>query len=441
MAAVSSSFPVEVAALLDIESLQKKREAWLQLHDRQTAGVMGLLPLVQDLPMRMTETIHVHDRRLYKHMRCRLKGWEVKETELEQIQNTQEPEVVLQRQPQSLLLEFEGPGETKEVHRLQPKYVTWTRDKAGNAKVRRKGFTIVPDFAGTAHGYCGDTLEQSKGDLLEWYRTPTMDAMLRGYIIRSRVREVDRSLLIQPYSPKLFSQGVLPGPTLLLEAQRGAVKGKALERAWKKAQQEEEERKGWKENWPWSMELPCRGCTMENKGEVVLRPLSAFSMSKTYRDGWKAICKGQDMLCFKCSRHWFTKVRKETTEILCETCCMVLAASRFSTEMRKAWRQLEGGPFTCKSCAGEHTNREDLEFLFCHGKCAQEWPENAFDVNRVAELRRGGQEALLECLRCTAMSEKNTRLEKTHTCFRCKRTLPLAAYSPIVLRVLLLDET
>ena len=119
---------------------------------------MGLLPLVQDLPMRMTETIHVQDTRLYKHMRCTLKGWEVKETELEQIQNTTEPEVVLQRQPQSLLLEFEGPGETKEVHRLPPKYVTWTRDKAGNAKVRRSDFRIFPDFGGTAPNLWGHAL-------------------------------------------------------------------------------------------------------------------------------------------------------------------------------------------------------------------------------------------------------------------------------------------
>lgn len=132
------------------------------------------------------------------------------------VQATQEAEVVLRKQPKSLLLEFTDANGEPFTYALQPQYVTWSRDKSGNAKVQRRGFTVVPDFAGTAHGYCGSTLEQAKGDLLEWHRPPSMEAMLRAYIIRSRIRMAERFLLIQPYSPMLFAQGTLPGPSFFV---------------------------------------------------------------------------------------------------------------------------------------------------------------------------------------------------------------------------------
>ena len=93
----------------------------------------------------------------------------------------------------------------------------------------------MPDFAGTAHGYCGSTLLQAKGDLLEWHRTPTLDAMLRAYIIRSRIRSANELLIIQPYNPALFAQGTLPGPSLLLQAQKGELDEQALRKAWIKS--------------------------------------------------------------------------------------------------------------------------------------------------------------------------------------------------------------
>ena len=41
---------------LSEEELTRLRRNWLQLHDKQTAGIMGLLPLVRELPMRLTGT-------------------------------------------------------------------------------------------------------------------------------------------------------------------------------------------------------------------------------------------------------------------------------------------------------------------------------------------------------------------------------------------------
>ena len=103
---------------------------------------------------------------------------------------------------------------------LRPYKRTW---KVGRTHVHRRGFQIAPDFAGTAHAFCGSTLSACKGDLLHWSATPTPESMLRAYIIRSRVRSTDDILLVQPYSPQLFRQVKLPGPALLLARQSGAL--------------------------------------------------------------------------------------------------------------------------------------------------------------------------------------------------------------------------
>ena len=91
-------------------------------------------------------------------------------------------------------------------------------DRAGTIKLKRFGFPIVPDFGGTAHAYCGSTLPAAIGDCLSWDERPRREDMLRSYIIKSRVRQAENILIVQPYSPHLFRQGMLPGPQLLLEA-------------------------------------------------------------------------------------------------------------------------------------------------------------------------------------------------------------------------------
>ena len=75
-------------------------------------------------------------------------------------------------------------------------------------------------------------------------------------------------LIVQPYSPHLFRQGMLPGPQLLLDVLTHKLKTTAeIKAAWKevdkKAAQEKEERVDWLE----SQTLPCRACTDKNEGE------------------------------------------------------------------------------------------------------------------------------------------------------------------------------
>ena len=145
------------------------RRGWLRLHDKHTAGIMALLALVHGMPMRLTSS-EDPGRGASKKARVQLIGWELSETERKRIDESLDPEVVLEERPLRLILNFAHPtdGNDSGIFELQPQVRIWTRDVEGNAQVRRIGFPLVPEFGGTVHAYCGVTLNASIGDLLPW---------------------------------------------------------------------------------------------------------------------------------------------------------------------------------------------------------------------------------------------------------------------------------
>eukprot|EP00973_Karenia_brevis_P086675 12018602-Karenia_brevis.AAC.1 len=66
-----------------------------------------------------------------------------------------------------------------------------------NVRTRRYGFPTVPDCGGTAHAYCGTTMDAAIGDLLPLFQRPRLDDMLKAYIIKSPVRDAEKLLLAQ----------------------------------------------------------------------------------------------------------------------------------------------------------------------------------------------------------------------------------------------------
>ncbi len=93
------------------------------------------------------------EKRVFKNSRAKLVGYSLKEEEQARLEMTEEPEVVLTQRPLGLELEVDtvdGPVR----YTLKPQVRTWCRDEAGQAKVRRVGFPVVPEFGGTAHAYC-----------------------------------------------------------------------------------------------------------------------------------------------------------------------------------------------------------------------------------------------------------------------------------------------
>ena len=51
-----------------------KRQAWAKEHDQETSGIMGYLPLVVNMPVKITTTDHASKHILFKNRRCRLYG-------------------------------------------------------------------------------------------------------------------------------------------------------------------------------------------------------------------------------------------------------------------------------------------------------------------------------------------------------------------------------
>ena len=71
---------------------------------------------------------------------------------------------------------------------------------------------------------------------------PCHQDMLRAYVINSRVEDAGRLALVQPYSPQLFRQGNLPGPTLLLEVLTNVKNPKEAQKLWHEYEMQKEEK-------------------------------------------------------------------------------------------------------------------------------------------------------------------------------------------------------
>ena len=85
------------------------------------------------------------------------------------------------------------------VYVLRPVCKPWYRDgEAKQVQISRHGFPLAPDFGGTAHAYCGCSLNACIGDLLDWWDRPTRETAVRGYIINSRVRTADNLMIARP---------------------------------------------------------------------------------------------------------------------------------------------------------------------------------------------------------------------------------------------------
>ena len=198
----------------------------------------------------------------------------------------------------------------KRIYTLAMKPKEWSLDGQGNIKITRYGFSIVPDFGGTAHFYCGTSLDTCIGDLLPWWHVPRMDDQLRGYIIKSRVNDSEKMLTTQPYSPQLFRCGVLPGPHLLHETLMRRMTPESAEETWRARDDESEA--GVKATEDTGMVHPllkimgcCRLCSERKDAEVwkLLSSFVCFTDHTTAASAWKVtLACGLDLLCFPCRR-------------------------------------------------------------------------------------------------------------------------------------------
>ena len=434
------------------ETLERARGRWLLQHDKSTAGIMGLLPLVHDMPMRLTTT---EDAKAgaFKNARAELVGWKLTDAEATRVAALDDPEIVLEERPIHLLLKLSTATETlpdtfgKGVFVLKPKVRVWTRDTEDQAKVKRIGFSVVPEFGGTIHGYCGDTLDASLNDLLPWHRRPTIIDMQKAYISKSRVRKAEHMLLVQPYSPELFRMGELPGPKLLMEVLRRNMSAEEAKTAWKKVERETQKTKEkTSDKWPLSMPLPCRKCTDDNGGEEVRKPLKHFSNSGGADLGalWtKVLAQGQDLDCLRCTQLIYKDHRVRL--MVCDDCQKVCLCAHFGKEAQRIWREGEQGRVVCTRCEEGRgkEKRENIQLVgcqFCSDSCvkAGRWPHIAYEEEKLLTWRAQEQMNLAQCAACVVRLEYPAKAEEKVFCNTCEKRKPFCGppqgFSPVLLR-------
>ncbi|CAE7344756.1 TTC28 [Symbiodinium sp. CCMP2592] len=266
----------------------EERARWLRRHDADTNGISGLLPLVQDLPVRVTateESIFFAAKgftgSVYKNTRGQMRGWTLSPRDAERVTSCTDAEMVLLDLPEAIFVAIPGAKWCVDqrlgvgVLPLRARNVNWNLDASGAVPVIRRGFTLAVDLAGTAHSFMGATLPAAVMDLGSMWQRPTYDSQLMGYMIASRVSRIDQMRIVQAYSPMLFSQGDLPGPRLLTQFWRGELEESQLQKAWQAATVAKGRARH--HSWPDAMLLSCSSCPAASNEQAPPRhPLKCF---------------------------------------------------------------------------------------------------------------------------------------------------------------------
>ena len=365
--------------------LAKRELQWLQRHDMATNGIMGFFPATLNEPVRFTAT-QSKELKIFKNTRGILVNWELHHVDLALLQGEQAQEHILKQTPRKLYVQIPGatwkysntlpPG----VFPLKPVFRPWHLDKAGNNRIRRFGFQLVPDFSGTAHSYVGYTLKAALADCLSWDTVPTRDHMLRAYCTMSRTCTAETLLVMQPFAPMLFRQGELPGPHLIMEYWHGRISNDDLRSAWKNAELSKEKAKNRLEDIQW----PCSICRNE------LDPAQYGVSSKNDRQYsshyWnRVIAPGEWRICMNCKGQLRGEKKNEGNDSYeCRACHRDLPEKNFSTERLETWKK--------------HCNYQAIICLQCTPLCERQWWEKKADKHQ-------------------------------YTCSSCKKVLPRSAYS------------
>ena len=224
------------------QKLKERLERLLQLHDQKTAGIPGLTPMYENLQGRVTEKICMTKAfTILKHQSCTLVGWELHPGDRRNLAGC---ERLLSYLPRCLYLRVEGaswvihsrlgPG----VFPLFPVTRTWELNAATGAKIRRKGFTFLPDYASTAFMIQGATLPAGLADCGDVLDTIGSSEAMTAYVILSRLTSASGLLLLRAFSPELFGLGAAPAPSCLLDHMRRRFQGTDNSHAVQEARKE-----------------------------------------------------------------------------------------------------------------------------------------------------------------------------------------------------------
>ena len=199
------------------EALDAKRRRWLTRHDQDTANITSILPLAVGMPMRLLDSID-REKFLYRGRRVTLHGWTLHP---ERSQEEMDGEMVLDRLPLVIYIhcaeaEWQIGKLPVGVYPMTPRSRTWKVNKYTGIEAKRTGYLLLPDFGSTAHMIQGATLEAAFYDGQDVASNTGGEAQIAAYVCLSRIKELDKIAVIQPFSPLLFKRGP-PKASMLLE--------------------------------------------------------------------------------------------------------------------------------------------------------------------------------------------------------------------------------
>ena len=212
--------------------LEERLQRFLQFHDQQTAGVPGLNILYEGMQARVTEKTGEKNNKIVilKHSSCTIVGWELHAADA---QRKEGGERFRSYVPLCIFCKFEGATWVVDerlgagVWPLYPVERTWTLNEAVGAKITRKGFTLLPDYAGTAFMIQGATLAAGIADCGDIQDYGGLSELMTTYVILSRVKSADGLLLLRAFCQNTFQMGALPGPYCLLKLLRRRFQAQA----------------------------------------------------------------------------------------------------------------------------------------------------------------------------------------------------------------------
>ena len=193
--------------LIEDANLRSKKVSWLSKHDKNCAGLFGMLPLVRGLPVFLTTHIDRSEKGLLRGRAGILEDWELHPKDKAQAPFTKDH--TLKHMPKCLYVKFYDIVDGKKVapawsigsmdngmYCVGPKPEYWHLDaKASHPhmKIRRNQMPVAPDFGRTAYSMQGFTLPAGKVDLnLSAHADP-----VTGYVAMSRFKKADDVLIIQ----------------------------------------------------------------------------------------------------------------------------------------------------------------------------------------------------------------------------------------------------
>ena len=283
------------------------------------------------------------------------------------------------------------------VHEINTTVRSWSPDSAGNVQVRRRGFQVVPNFAGTIHSFVGASLPAAMLDCLHFARTPKREDMLKAYLGISRVTELEGLLIVQPYHPMLFRQGALPGPELLMQFWRGTTQAADLEAKWQELEKLASKQQKRLDKMSWH----CYACE---------RDLKATSFGAVL-DNRKAVQFNSDVL----------------QRVLRRGAC------RYCVDCLQKRRGIAGGIAT------------KLTLILCTGPCGQEKTESCFPIAQMMTMRKDRDYRRAVCTQClqswsVRVKQAKTDSKTTYFCKQCGVSRPAADYDTRTLQNLIVNE-